>query len=250
LNPLVKLQSVSKSFRSISGEESVALNEVSLGIRAGEFLAVVGPSGCGKSTLLKLISGLEAPTAGSIARPTIHRLGLVFQENTVFPWRTVERNLTYSLEVERLSRLERHNEARRLCGVVGLDPDRLLGKYPKELSGGETRRVAIGMALAYRPEILLLDEPTSQLDYFSRVRMRQIIQKIWLGGNLTVVLVTHDIDEAIILGDRVLVLSGGRILDLIEIDLQRPRKESVLSFDSFDKYRQRIAAHFSRFLDS
>jgi len=224
-----------------------AVRDVSLNIEAGEFLTIVGRSGCGKSTLLQLIAGIEKPTSGAIvivgenAKP---RVGFVFQSNTVFPWRTVSDNLAYALEIKGINRAERSEEARRLCQLVGLAPDQYLKKYPKELSGGEVRRVAIGMALAYESNVLLLDEPTSQLDYLTRLSMQQIVQDIWLKNPFTAVYVTHDIEEAVLLGDRVLLMEHGAVQDTLKIDLKRPRDKSVLDDPLFLSYRDLILSKF------
>jgi NitT/TauT family transport system ATP-binding protein len=245
----VSLKNVSKSFHSLSGEVVSAVTDVSLEIGTGEFLTIVGTSGCGKSTLLQLISGIEKPTSGSIdfqgsdCRP---RLGFVFQSNTVFPWRSVRENLSYALEVEGVDRNTRDNEAKRLCQLIGLAPDQFLEKYPKELSGGETRRVAIGMSLAYKANILLLDEPTSQLDYVTRLSMQTIVQDIWMKNPFTAIYVTHDIEEAVFLGDRVLLLERGAIKGTVTIDLKRPRDKKILDDSAFLDYRDWILARLER----
>jgi ABC-type nitrate/sulfonate/bicarbonate transport system ATPase subunit len=243
----ISLNNVSKRFQSLIGKTVEALRDVSLEIDAGEFLTIVGRSGCGKSTLLQLIAGIEKPTSGTIeivGEDFKPRVGFVFQSNTVFPWRTVNDNLAYALEIRGANRAERNEESSRLCQLVGLAPDQFLRKYPKELSGGETRRVAIGMALAYRSNVLLLDEPTSQLDYVTRLSMQQIVQDIWLKNPFTAVYVTHDIEEAIFLGDRVLLLEHGIVQETLKIDLKRPRDKRVLDDPLFLNYRDQILSKF------
>jgi NitT/TauT family transport system ATP-binding protein len=243
----ISLNNVSKRFKSQSGKNAEALRDLTLEIDAGEFLTIVGRSGCGKSTLLRLIAGIEKPTSGTIeivGKDLKPRVGFVFQSNTVFPWRTVTENFAYALEIRGATRAERNEESRRLCQLVGLEPDNFLKKYPKELSGGETRRVAIGMALAYRPDVLLLDEPTSQLDYVTRLSMQQVVQDIWLKAPFTAVYVTHDIEEAVFLGDRVLVLQHGTVQSTLKIDLGRPRDKRVLDDPLFLSYRDRILSEF------
>ena len=239
----ISIKNVSKLYRSISGKAVEAVRDVSLEIKSGEFLTIVGTSGCGKSTLLQMIAGIEKPTSGVIeivGKDKKPRVGFVFQNNTVFPWRTVEDNLAYALEIKGIGRAARHEEAAKLCALVGLNPEKFLKKFPKELSGGETRRVAIGMSLAYESNILLLDEPTSQLDYMTRLAMQQKVQAIWLQNKFTTVYVTHDIEEAVFLGDRVLLVENGYVKDVLEIELSRPRDRSVLDNPMFLKYRDSI----------
>jgi len=239
----IKLTNVSKHFQPLAGHLVQALKYVSLTIEGGEFLTVVGSSGSGKSTLLQLVAGIDQPSAGAIEivgdaqKP---RIGFVFQANTVFPWRTVEDNLAYALELRGLSRSERNHAASEICKMIRLDPSVFLKKYPKELSGGETRRVAIGMALAYEANILLFDEPTSQLDYWTKLHMQEIVQSLWLERAFTAVYVTHDIDESIFLGDRVLVVDRGEVAGQVPINLARPRNKNVLATAEFSSYRDKI----------
>jgi len=243
----ISLKKVSKRYKSISGESVHAVNDVSLEVKTGEFLTIVGTSGCGKSSLLQLIAGIEKPTSGTVeisGDDRSPRVGFVFQSNTVFPWRSVKDNLAYALEIKGVDQKTRDAEARRLCQLVGLPPDQFLNKYPKELSGGETRRVAIGMSLAYQANVLLLDEPTSQLDYITRLAMQQIVQGIWMANPFTAVYVTHDIEEAVFLGDRVLLLDRGSVKDMLTIDLRRPRDRTILDDPAFLSYRDRILAKF------
>ena len=220
-----------------------ALKSVSLTIEKGEFLTVVGSSGSGKSTLLQLIAGIERPSSGTIKFDSDNskpRIGFVFQNNTVFPWRTVEENLTYALEVSGVARSTRRATSLELCRTIGLNPESFLQKFPKELSGGETRRVAIGMALAYEANILLMDEPTSQLDYWTKLHMQEMVQSIWMQKAFTTVYVTHDIDESIILGDRVVVFERGEVRYELPIELPRPRDKTMLASAEFCAYRNDI----------
>jgi NitT/TauT family transport system ATP-binding protein len=238
---------VSVTFPTESGRKSLALADLDLEVKTGEFLVVVGPSGSGKSTLLRLIAGLVGPSTGTVTvgGPGAEaRVGMVFQGNSVFPWRTVAGNLAYALEARRLSRPERSAESTRLCRLVGLDPDVYLGKYPKELSGGETRRVAIGMALGVKANVLLLDEPTSQLDYAAKLQLDWIVQELWTREKFSAVYVTHDIDEAILLADRIVVLRGGRTHSEHEVALRRPRDVTTLATPDFADLRGKVLRSF------
>lgn len=241
-------QHLTKDYRTTTGRGVRALDDVSLTVEEGEFLTIVGSSGSGKSTLLRILAGIERPTTGSVT--DFHsnadgRIGFVFQGNSVFPWRTVERNLTYSLEARGAQGEERQRQAIELCRLVGLEPETFLKKYPRELSGGESRRVAIGMALSAGASLLLFDEATSQLDYVSRLKLQVMVQALWLEKRPTAVYVTHDIDEAIILGGRIVVLSGGEIKDLIQINLPFPRGREVLAEPVCIELRERILQHLN-----
>jgi sulfonate transport system ATP-binding protein len=243
----IRCQNLYKSFLSESGTIVNALADVSFTVEEGEFLTVVGPSGCGKTTLLRLIAGVDQPSDGDITFGEVGsnpKIGLVFQNSSVFPWRTVEKNLTYALEVNGKSKMGLASEAVRLCHLVGLQPEVFLKKYPKELSGGETRRVAIGMVLAAKSNVVLFDEPTSQLDYLAKLKIGQTVQSLWLTKRFTAIYVTHDIDEAILLGDRILILEHGRIKDTLTVGLPRPRLVSTLSSVEFSTLRNQILRRF------
>ena len=243
MTEFVKIDSISKQYTSVHGNRVNALAEISFVIQSGEFITIVGPSGSGKSTLLRMISGIDTPSVGRIKfcnGTSMPRIGFVFQANTIFPWRTIEGNLAYSLELKGVNRDTRTSKAIELCQLIGLEPDVFLRKYPKELSGGEQRRVAIGMALAHEANLLLLDEPTSQLDYAAKWNMQCTIQDLWAKQKFTAVLVTHDIDEAIFLGDQVLVLNNGNKKATLKIDLPRPREDSLRTSDIFNSYRKQI----------
>ena len=234
---------LSKEYRATAGNVTRALDDVCLGVESGEFLTIVGASGSGKSTLLRMLAGLERPTAGEVIDTRADgdgRIGFVFQGESVFPWRTVAENLSYSLEVQGASEMERSTKADLLCRTVGLDPQTFLRKYPRELSGGETRRVAIGMALSAGASLLVFDEPTSQLDYVSRVKLQVTIQRIWLENHPTVVYVTHDLEEAILLGTRIAVLEAGRLKGVYSVDIPIPRGPECVSDPMFIDLRKRI----------
>lgn len=214
---------------------TVAIQDVSLKIGAGEIVAVVGGSGCGKSTLLRLLSGLDSPTHGTIAvdgtrivgpHPAV---GIVFQEPRLLPWLTVEHNIGFGLT--HLPRAERRERVQTVLDRVGLsDYGR---RWPRELSGGQSQRVAIARALVTRPSVLLLDEPFSALDAFTRVELQDHLLEIWADTRPTLVLVTHDIEEAVALASRVVVLRPfpGRIAHVSDVSLARPRDRLSHAFD-------------------
>jgi NitT/TauT family transport system ATP-binding protein len=210
-----------------------ALDRVSFDVEEGEFVSIVGPSGCGKSTLLSVIDGLNPATRGQIvvdgkqvSEPGYDR-ALVFQEPSLLPWRTVIANITFGLECQNIPRQEAREKARRLIGLVGLDG--FAEAFPYQLSGGMQQRVNLARALAVDPEILLMDEPFAALDAQTRELMQAELLSVWQRTGKTVLFVTHQIDEAIYLSDRVVVLSGrpGRVADIIVPKLSRPRDLSV-----------------------
>jgi len=218
---------LSKSYIS-RGAEVTALQAVEFAVREQEFVCIVGPSGCGKTTLLKIIAGLVEPTNGkivfSIPQSNGHlRSAMVFQEQGLFPWMSVQDNVAFGLETQGISLPERRQLASDFIVKVGLAG--FLHSFPHELSGGMRQRVAILRAFLANPHILLMDEPFGALDSQTRLVMQEELLRIWRDHRKTVVYVTHDIEEAILLGDRVLVMSGrpGRIRQEVEIPLERPR---------------------------
>ena len=230
-------------------QQVTALDEISLDIADGQFLAVVGPSGCGKSTLLDLLAGLSAPSTGRllvdgepITRPGLDR-GVVFQQYALLPWRTAQRNIEFGLEGRGLSRRQRAATARQYLELVGLSG--FADRYPHELSGGMKQRVAIARALAFDPDVLLLDEPFAALDAQTRETLQDELLRIWQDTHKTVVFITHGIDEAVYLGQRVAVMTSrpGRIKALIDIDLgDRAAVDDIRSTALFAEYRHRIWA--------
>ena len=229
--------------------EFVALDDLNLEIGAGEFVTVVGPSGCGKSTVLDLIAGLAAPSAGRltidgvpITGPGLDR-SVVFQQYTLLPWRTAAGNVEFALEARGgLSQRERATRAREYLDLVGLSE--FAGRYPHELSGGMKQRVAIARSLSYEPQVLLMDEPFGALDAQTRERLQEELLGIWRRTGTTVVFITHDIDEAVFLGQRVAVMSArpGRISEVIAVDLDREdaAETDVRATRQFAEYRHRI----------
>ncbi|RNM16618.1 ABC transporter ATP-binding protein [Nocardioides pocheonensis] len=229
-------------------QQFVALEGLDLSIRAGELFVLVGPSGCGKSTVLDLISGLNRPAAGSIRvgdrvvdQPGLDR-GFVFQQYTLLPWRTAQGNVEFALEAAGgLSRRERRERARQYLDLVGLDE--FADRYPHELSGGMKQRVAIARSLSYEPEVLLMDEPYGALDAQTRERLQRELLAIWRRTGTTIVFITHDIDEAVFLGQRVGVMSSrpGRIKAVVDIDLDRDHPDQdVRSTPEFARHRHQV----------
>ena len=240
---VLKLDNVSKSFAKVEKDEIThALSSISLEMKSGEFISLVGTSGCGKSTILRLIAGLITPTVGTlsvndkeITGPAPDR-GMVFQRPTLFPWLTVEKNIGFSLKMQ--NKLE-GNEQRvdHMLDLIGLK--NFKDDYPGQLSGGMAQRVALVRTLINEPPILLLDEPLGALDAFTRMNMQDEILSAWRGRNQLAVMVTHDVDEAIYMGTRVIVMepSPGRIKADIPIKLDYPRNRSSAQFI---EYRNQI----------
>jgi len=227
----IVVDGVSKGYGTVQ-----ALSDVSLSVREGEFCCIVGPSGCGKTTLLRTIAGLEAADSGSIlvdgdrvTEPGLDR-GMVFQEYALFPWRTVRGNIRFGLDRPACDCADCEQRIRELVDLVGLSE--FEDAYPKELSGGMKQRVGIARALAVDPEILLLDEPFGSVDARTRDRLHEELLDIWAETRQTVVFVTHDIDEAVKLADRVVVLDGGpgTVRSTVTVDVDRPRKRTSHQF--------------------
>lgn len=233
----LRIREVSKSFPSPDNPAArrLALDAVSVSLAAGELVSLVGPSGCGKSTLLRLIAGLDLPDSGElligsepITAPSAER-GLVFQDPNLFPWLTVRRNIQAGLVARGILQESRHevDEFMRLVGLEGF-----ASAYPHHLSGGMAQRVALARALINHPRVLLLDEPLGALDAFTRMRMQDEVLHLWQTRRTTMLLVTHDIDEAIYMSDRIVIMTQrpGRIERTIPIALDRPRDRSSSEF--------------------
>jgi NitT/TauT family transport system ATP-binding protein len=228
------------------GVETRAVDGVSLDVASGEFVSVIGPSGCGKSTLLNAVAGFIAPSGGSVSidgkpitGPGADR-GVVFQQYSLFPWKTVLGNVEFGLKLQGVGKEERQATARHLLGLAGLSAFEKF--YPAQLSGGMKQRVGIIRALAAKPRILLMDEPFGALDTQTRAIMQQILTELWQKLGISVLFVTHDIDEAIFLSDRVYVMSSrpGRIKETITIPLRRPRLPEVVLTEEFLAIRARL----------
>jgi ABC-type nitrate/sulfonate/bicarbonate transport system ATPase subunit len=242
----VAIRGLSKSFR-LNGQPLPVLRDLSLDVRGGEALAIVGPSGCGKTTLLRILAGLDSADAGEVridGHP-VHGVGteraIIFQEPRLLPWLTVMGNVAFGLEVRGTAGQEAEARARHYIRLVGLGEFETA--YPRQLSGGMAQRVGIARALTVQPEILLLDEPLGALDAMTKLTMQEELARIWREEKVTMILVTHDLEEAIYLADRVLVLpkEKGTVPRLIEVDLPRPRDRSEARFVEM---RRRLMAEF------
>jgi NitT/TauT family transport system ATP-binding protein len=244
----INIAGLSKTYDSV-GKKTVALSGIDLDIKPGEFIVLLGRSGCGKTTLLRMLAGLLAPSAGSIAidgqklydasgkvqRPVLGNLGFVFQDANLLPWRSVWKNIALPLEVQNMPREARRQRATELAKMVNLE--NFLDHLPRALSGGMRQRVAIMRALAPEPAILLMDEPFSALDAMTRDELNLNLQDIWLKHHKTVVLVTHSINEAAFLADKIVLLSPhpGRIQRIIPVTFPRPRPLSLSREPEFQR---------------
>lgn len=235
----LRLENISKHFTHAGADTQLhVLDNVQLDIAPGEFITIVGASGCGKSTLLRLILGLDEAFDGRILlddkpiRGTGLERGIVFQDHRLFPWLTVEQNVAVGLKNAPLSAAQKRDTVREHIQLVGLQD--FTESYPHQISGGMAQRVAIARGLVNRPSVLLLDEPFGALDALTRTRLQRELQHIWQQEKITMVHVTHDVDEAVYLGDRVVVMQPhpGRIRRIVDIDLPRPRNRSDARFIS------------------
>ena len=247
--PLVRVDAASKTYVTTSGAIP-ALEDVTLDVDDGEFVSILGPSGCGKSTLMLMIAGLLTPSAGDIrvaGRPVTRPqtdVGIVFQNPVLLDWRTVLRNVLLQVEARGLDLTVHRAKALALLRSVGLEG--FEDRYPFELSGGMRQRTAICRALIHDPPLLLMDEPFGALDALTREQMRVDIERIWLERRKTVVFITHSIPEAVLLSDRVVVMSPrpGRIDGILDIDLPRPRRLEVQELPRFAEYLRAITDLF------
>ena len=241
----ISVEGVRKTFQ-LKNEEFVALEHVDLAIADNEFVTVVGPSGCGKSTLMNILAGLETPTSGhalvdgrEVSSPGPER-GVIFQQYALFPWLTVRKNVEFGLKVAGVSKAQRHERAEYFIRMVGLE--QFADALPKMLSGGMKQRCAIARAYAVNPSILLMDEPFGALDALTRVRLQEQLLDTWNREKRTVMFITHDVDEAVFLSNRVIVMAArpGRIYDVIDVNLPYPRNEEVRLSPEFGELRNRV----------
>lgn len=247
---MIEIQGLSTTYRTREGESIRALQDIHLSIGDGEFVTVVGPSGCGKSTMLKILAGILRPSRGAVSiagekqSGPSRRVGVVFQSPVLLPWRTIIENVMVPAEIQGLDLVVHRERARSLLKMVGLEG--FEQKYPNELSGGMQQRVGITRALIHDPALLLMDEPFGALDAMSRETMNLELQRIWGASRKTVMLVTHSIPEAVLLADRVVVMSPrpGRIAEVIKIDLPRERTLSMINSEAFGQYVSAIRKHF------
>ncbi|MEU7827726.1 ABC transporter ATP-binding protein [Nonomuraea sp. NPDC049129] len=243
--PKISVRDIEKVY-PVGKEDFVALGGVSLDIADNEFVTVVGPSGCGKSTLLNILAGLEQPTGGAalvdgkpVSGPGPER-GVIFQQYALFPWLTVRENVEFGLRTAKVPKDERRRRAEHFIGLVGLE--RFADALPKTLSGGMKQRCAIARAYAVNPSILLMDEPFGALDALTRVRLQEQLLETWSQERRTVMFITHDVDEAVFLANRVIVMAArpGRIADVIDVDLPYPRDEDMRLSPEFGNLRNRV----------
>ena len=242
----IEIQGVSKRFRLNRKREVAALEDINLSMASGEFVALIGPSGCGKSTLLHLVAALETASSGRItidgespeSLRAKHQLGIAFQEHALLPWLTVEANLALPFKIA--NRAIDEGRIRELIDLVGLRA--FEEARPRQLSGGMRQRAAIARSLCLEPRLLLLDEPFGALDAVTRRTMNIELQRIWLESKLTTILVTHSVDEAIFLADRVIVLSGrpGKIVETIDVPFGRPRGAECMRTEEFHRLMDRL----------
>lgn len=226
---ILRLSGIYKSFHTTDGKEIKALSNINLNIKRNEFVCIIGPSGCGKSTLLRIVAGLEKPSAGEIylngipSRAPNAKIGMIFQDYSLLPWRRILDNVAFGPELKGVAKQERYRIARHYLKLVGLD--KFERCFPYELSGGMKQRVAIARALANDPDLLLMDEPFGALDEQTRYLLQNELLRIWKTDQKTVLFVTHSIDEALVLSDRIIVMSTnpGTISQIIDVALPRPR---------------------------
>lgn len=244
-DPKIVIDNVSRTYYGKSGPV-VALGDVSLEIASGEFVCVVGPSGCGKTTLLNIIAGLDFPTAGrvlldgkEITGPGAER-GVIFQQYALFPWMTVLGNVEFGLKLKGIPKAERRRIARQYIEMVGLHD--FENALPKELSGGMKQRVAIARAYAVNPEVLLMDEPFGALDAQTRVQLQEALLRTWDAEKKTVFFITHDVDEAVFLASRVVIMSArpSKIDQIVEVDIPYPRTQDTKLTSHFAEIRNRV----------
>lgn len=237
----IGIRNVERIYTDAEGAKVEALRNVDLDIRPGEFVSIIGPSGCGKTTLLRLIAGLDKPQAGELSiddkriADVEPERGYVFQQGSLFPWLTVEDNIAYGLKARKVYKKNRANIGKYIS-MVGLEG--FEKSYPHQISGGMAQRVAIARALINEPKALLLDEPMGALDSFTRADLQDKLLELWKDNGTTMILVTHDIDEAIYLSDRIVIMTPrpGKISKIIDVDLSRPRHRGGVEFLAMRKH--------------
>jgi len=248
----IQIENVSMFYKDNKGNDVHALNNVSIDIQKGEFISLLGPSGCGKTTLLRIIADLLEPSMGKVTvcgqTPKETRMqqkyGIVFQNPVLYDWRTVKNNVRLPLEMMKINKTEQNSRIEKQLELVGLT--NFKNHYPHQLSGGMQQRVGIARALAIQPEILLMDEPFSALDEFTREKLNEDLLRIWSKTNKTVIFVTHNISESVFLSDRVCVLSPhpGRLSAIVDIDLPRPRTREIRETPGFFSLVSKIRNSF------
>lgn len=244
MSELLTLEDVGKTYQRVGRDPVVALEGVNLTIRDGEIISLIGASGCGKSTLLRIIAGLDDATSGTVRWKEPPRpgkdIGFVFQEPVLLPWRTVRSNAQFGLEAQRAPKETMDASVSHLLELVGLEG--FEKSYPRELSGGMRQRLSIVRALAYDPRILLMDEPFGALDHITRERLHEDLLRIWAETHKTIVMVTHAVDEAAYLSDRVVVMTPrpGKIREVHDVPLPRPRNEETKLLPTFAEFQSTL----------
>lgn len=248
----IKITDLDVTFKDSAGKDIKALSKVNLSIDEGEFVALLGPSGCGKTTLLRTVADLQKPTSGQVRvmgmTPKEVRLqkkfGFVFQSPVLFDWRTVKKNIEMPMEIMHYSKEERENRTAQMLSLVGLSE--FANHFPRQLSGGMQQRVNIARAFGLRPEILLMDEPFSALDEFTKEKLHIDLLRIWEKSNKTILFVTHNIQEAVFLSTRVCVLSPhpGRLSNIVDIDLPRKRSLDIRESPHFNELVKKVRGSF------
>jgi NitT/TauT family transport system ATP-binding protein len=223
LTKIIDFKNVSRVYKTA---KVTAISDVSFAVDEGEFFCLVGPSGCGKSTILRLIAGIEPATSGTIEKPS--EVSMVFQSGALLPWMSVEENVSFVNKVRNLSKLKIEEQTTKYLKMVDLEAFRF--RYPRELSGGQRQRVGIARALAVEPKVLLLDEPFSALDPVTTDELHACLLKVWQETKKTIVMVSHSIEEAIFLSDKIAVMQQGGIKEIINIELKRPRNAESKEF--------------------
>ena len=247
----IEVDNVSKDFRLESGEVVTSVDSVSFRIKPGEFICVIGPSGHGKSTLLNMIAGFLPPTSGSVTvggtpvtKPGPDR-GVVFQRDTLFLWKTVAQNIEFGLKARGIPKDERKAVVAEMLKIIGLE--KFANAWPKQLSGGMRRRVAIAAVFANKPEVLLMDEPFVGIDYLRLAQLHEVLLDLWQEAEKRAVfMVTHDIDEALTLADRIFVIKHGKLALDLKVDLPRPRLTDDITGPEANTLRRQLLEEFSR----
>ncbi|MFC5465560.1 ABC transporter ATP-binding protein [Lederbergia graminis] len=246
--PLIEINDLSVEFQTSTNDKVIALNKVNLTVHKNEFICVMGPSGCGKTTLLNTIAGMQNITSGSITiggknieKPSPER-AVVFQNDAVFPWMTVEENIGFSLKMQKKSKQEIQQTVNQFLHLVKLEDFR--HAWPKQLSGGMRKRVDIARAYAANPKVLLLDEPFGPLDIMTKEHLQEELRRLWMQAPRTVIFITHDLEEALFLGDRIVVMTPrpGKIHSVYKPNFPKNRDMSIKTSSAFVDFRKRIHA--------
>jgi NitT/TauT family transport system ATP-binding protein len=223
LTKIIDFKNVSRVYKAV---KVTAISDVDFEVNEGEFFCLIGPSGCGKSTILRLIGGIELPTSGTIEKP--NEVSMVFQSGALLPWMSVEENVSFVNKVKDISHMRIEEQTTKYLKMVDLEALRF--RYPRELSGGQRQRVGIAQALAVEPKVLLLDEPFSALDPVTTDELHECLLKVWQETGKTIVMVSHSIEEAALLSDRIAVMRQGGIKEIVQVPLKRPRNEESKEF--------------------